>query len=881
METVNNSFEPDSYLSPLMENASCATSHGGYSYYRPINTINWDTDNITTRCAKNIEITGDNTKTHHGNDYEGQWPSNSYFHTFYTNNRSVSCSDGKNPILGLKWVHAGLGKYHTEYICPADDSMRFAQTKEYTYTAPNVSQFNADKGSDEMNKLFMNDTWLNKNQYVFYCPANWYLGKIKGGVTGLNNQYHNTYTWTCGTIYHEYVNDDGVKFDWRYYRKDENLMLEIITNIKLTADSNDPEIQSYIIDNGRYIDFIFTYNASENELNIKMKNSNFEEYSDVTTDCYVRNTENNIECNLPLTELSIVQFNFTKSVEDPVTMLDEGTIITELPLFFTKISMVQDTTLPKIYAVTYDTAANGGTCEGSTSFTKTYVEGDPIIHPNCTRLGHIAGNYIDMITNTNVPNGSIVSSRMYIQPQFEAVKYDIVFNNETSDFEYIQCDGEFTTTGSLNEVISINKIPTCDGEGVTFNGWFSPDKYKAGQDPIRGSMVYYPSVEYPDYKLTFNVPTGVACKDCMSSRIINRTKEIGSLPIPEKTGFTFEGWYYDQNFTLPVKETDKLVRDTTVYPKFVTTQWSVNMITPNNSVIVPNITRISIEDGKTIGNSLPTVTLSGYTNSSWYQIDESNKLVKKWTKSTPVYKNIVITAVFEDSNNNKYYKKYSEALKNNELIFNNNNVNTNTNNTNSTITGNNTSNNTTNNNDNNDDKTSNSTIINSNNSIITNNQYNINNNTNNNIITHCEAKDGWNRTEINKTSEMNCPNGYTGKRTRFCNANGIWEDINSTACNVVPMYCEADGNWPKTSVGVYAKLACENGTGNQSRLCKSDGTWSDPITTECNTENESSTNYIIYIIIALVIVIIVIFMWLRSSGNSGNSGSFGNSGGSK
>ena len=856
METVKNSFTPNTYLSPIMENASCVSTRGGYSYYRPINTVNWDTNNITLRCANNIETSTDNAKKMDGSIGKNEWPSNAYLHSFFTNEYKISCDDGNNPILGMKWIEAGgnSGKYHPEYICPANDSIRFAQTKEYSYRAPNISAFNADLGATPMNKLFMEDAWLNKDQYVFKCPANWYLGKIQGGLSGLNNEYYNEYKWTCGTIYHEYVNDDGIKFEWRYYKKDDELMMEIITNIKLFGDEADVDMHDYIDDNGQYIDFIFVYNFTANKLSINIKNSNSNEYYDVTNDCYVRNTKSNIECNLPLTELSIVQFIFTKSNEDPVDMLDNGTIITDLPMFFKSIYMVQDTTLPKIYAVTYDTAATGGLCEGSTAYTKTYTEGEPISHPNCTRLGHTAGDFIDLISKSNIPNGTIVSSRMYIQPQFEAIKYTINFNNETSDFEYIQCEGDYTTTASLNEVISPAKIPSCDGEGVNFNGWMTPDKYKAGVDPIRGSMTYYPSVEYPDYTLTFNVPTGVSCRDCLAVKTINRTKPIGTLPVPAKTGYTFDGWYYDKEFTKKVSETDKLTKNTTVYPNFVTTRWSVNIIAPENAVVTPDVTMRYVDDGSTLGNTFPSAMLNGYTFSGWYQIDSNDNFVEKWTKTKPIYENIVLTAVFKDANGNQYYKKYSEASKNNELsgntINNNTITNENINSVNSSTS--NVTNNTTSN-----------SVTSSSNGITNSGSVSI-------IPTHCNATGEWGKTSVNTVAEMNCPAGYTGRRTRFCKADGTWENVDSTSCQIVesgPTHCDADGVWDKTKVGVYVSIPCEDGEGEQSRLCQSDGTWSNPVG-ECKSTGSKSSLIIAIIVIVVIVIglIVLYYMFIRKSG---------------
>ena len=208
-------------------------------------------------------------------------------HTFFANKSSISCDNGENPILGLKIIEDS-GGYTTEFVCPADDSMRFVKTENYSYPSPKVSTFNKDNGALTNNKEFVNN-WLNENPHIFKCPNNWYLSKIQGSQQGLHDT-HNVYNWTCGTIYNDYTNNDGVYFQWRYYIQDDKLFLRILTNIKLMVDLNDTEVQTYIEDNGQYIDFDFNYNVTENTLSVKIKNSNFENYYDVTNECYIANT---------------------------------------------------------------------------------------------------------------------------------------------------------------------------------------------------------------------------------------------------------------------------------------------------------------------------------------------------------------------------------------------------------------------------------------------------------------------------------------------------------------------------------------------------------------------------------------------------------------
>ena len=832
MEAQSYKFEPTSYLTPLYENASCAITKGNETYYRPMNSINWDTDEITTLCAKDATIQSEKTKTMRGSFYKQGWSLNSELHRFFTGPSSVQCDDGNNPILSLKW-ETNQNKFEPVYQCPADDSLRFAKTKEYSWTDTELSNYNINESSDTNNKRFVNQTWLNKNSKAFYCPANWYLGKIAGGIQGVNGNYHNVYKWTCGTIYNDYDNGDA-SFKWRYFNNSGSLCMQIITNIKIMVDPSDISVNEFISENGQYIDFIFVYNFVTNKMTINAKTSNDNTYVDVTNECYIRNTAKTIECNYPLTEISIVQFTFDKSDEDIIEMYENGTLITKLPMYFTNMTMVQDTNLPKFYPITWIT--DDGVCNGKRIYTQTFEEGSELVHPTCSRLGHTAARFVESGNSSNIIiTGTPVTRRMFIEPVFEAVQYVIKFNNDTSDFEYIQCDGSFSTYASLNEVIATSKIPTCKGDGVIFNGWYDADKRKAGVNGIAGDMVYNPSVEYPDYKLIFNVPEHVTCKECKNTKIINRRNPIDALPIPFKDGYTFKGWYYNNAFTKPVHSTDKLVKDTTVYPRFVETVWTVNFIAPNGATITP-YKSLSVNNAQTIGQIATSIkaTLPNYTFKGFYQISEDDVLSSiKLKSSIAVYSDMVFTAVFEDASGNKTYKKYSEAKAAGEIKTNN---------------------------DDNDvgyiPKENTDDVVNDN---------DIPQQTDNPATTQTPSTTGTN-TNPNNNRQNTTPSTGTNTNPNNNRQNTTPSTNNDTPA---PTYCSADSGFPQTNIGETAEINCPSGTGKRTRKCNTGGIWGNEDISKCTTDDKSTTessSTMMYIIIGVVIVVIIVIVLFMGKG---------------
>ena len=834
MEAQSYKFEPTSYLSPLYENASCAVVEDNETTYRPINSINWDTNEITTICAKDVTIPSDKTKQIRGS-FNKLWPLSPYLHTFFKSKTSIQCDNGQNPILSLKWQSVG-GKLEPLYQCPADDSLRFAKTQDFTYEDKDLSGYNYNANAEQNNKIFVNQSWLNKNNKVFYCPANWYLGKMSGQQLGLNNGYHNVYHWTCGTIYNDYKNSDGVSFQWRYFNNSGSLCMQIITNIKIMVDPADLSVGNYINEHGQYIDFIFVYNLETNKMSINVKRSNDSEYTDVTAECYILDEPTQIECNYPLTDISIVQFTFDRSNEDVLEMYEKGTLITKLPLCFTNMSMVQDTNLPKFYAVTWIT--DDGVCNGERIYTQTFKEDSKLVHPTCSRLGYTATQFVDSENSTNVIiAGTPVTRRLVIRPVFKPVQYVIKFNNDTSDFEYIQCQGTFNTTASLGEVLVDSKIPTCQGDGVIFNGWTDPDKRKAGERSVVGDMMYYPSVTYPDYKLIFTVPDKVKCRTECNARTINRRNPIGALPVPSKPAYTFKGWYYDDAFTKPVHSTDKLIKDTTVYPKFTETVWTINFIAPDGSTITP-VKSIQLKNGETLQVDFKA-SLPNYTFTGFYQITDNDVLTTTQAKkSTKIYKDMVFTAVFKDANGNKIHKKYSEAKAAGEIT-----TNTDDNNT-GYIPEENTNDNPQTDNDN--PATPSTTGTN------TSTTPSTNTNPNN------PATPSTTGTNTSTTQNNNRAPSTTGTNTN--------PNTNTTS---TPTFCSADAGFPQTNVGQTAEIACPTGTGKRTRKCNTGGVWGNEDISKCiddKSTTESSSSTMMYIIIGVVIVVIIVIVLFMGKG---------------
>lgn len=883
METKSINVNNTSKDSFLKTQADCSVNQGGYTIYKPINKITWGDDKINLKCGNSFKTK--NIKTLRGPSRGYPW--NQYLYMYFINGAKAICDN--EPLLGMKFITDHNGKYSIEYICPNDDSMKFSQVKDYQYKDLEKSSYSStERNVSIQNNNFIDNEWLQNTQKVYSCPNNWFLSKIGGSTRYEGTLVYNNYDWTCGTFYNDYKNPDGAEFQWRYYKEAEDIYIQVLTNAMITTMFNDDSLQDFA---GSTIYFDIRYNITKNVVSVMYKieyDGDDSPYVDGTTYCHIENKSNSIEINFPLTELSIIQIIFTRG---DFTIFDDTTAeLNKLPLCFTKMTIVQDTNLPKIFTIIYDTSSDSGaTCNNEKQYVKKYTEGTPIgSHANCFKLGHTATYFVDKSTGNVIDTNYIVDGNMTLVPHFEANRYNIKFINNNDG---LVCSGKTQITASLNEPLS--DIPECSGTGMVFTGWFDNDNRKATSDTrVVGDMIFYTNVEYPTFKLIYVTDSDVVCSDCINYKLLKAYEEIGKLPEPYLEGKEFVGWYYDNVFTLPVKETDKIVKDTFIYPYFEKSKIKVFFIIPDGATINPNIKYKEIISGKTI-NPLPTCTKTGATFKGWYKITETN-LGQKCNVLTPFTNETVLTAVF-DVNGTNVYKTYQEALNMGDLDT------TSVSSSTSGLTGvsNSISSSTSGLTSSSSSTTSNSSSVNTSSSSSVSSSSGVSTSvstgvstgvstsvsssssstsgvltsgstssstsgltgvltssstsglTSGSTIKYCAEDDIWPTTNSNKTVEIGCPINYIGKQSRTCDSNGEWKDVNSSGCI---MQCPADGDWDATEVNKTAEIT--SGDCILTRECGSDGKWGD-VQTDCGN---SKVMPIILLIIGVISILIGFFI---------------------
>ncbi len=224
-------------------------------------------------------------------------------------------------------------------------------------------------------------------------------------------------------------------------------------------------------------------------------------------------------------------------------------------------------------------------------------------------------------------------------------------NEEPSAAEYtisFYIDGALAdiirTSG--NETLDLPAVPGKDG--YTFAGWFfdngtwrnelTADTYS--EKPLTGDVsvyAFYEKTEEPvlpqEYTVFFDVDNGTPVAAVTTSRIEKQ-------PQTTREGYTFEGWYTDENFTEKVTFPYEVTRAQTLYAKWEKNTYTVHFETYGGTAVGDMI--------ESVIERSPSTEKKGYTFDGWYtdenftekvtfpyEVTAEQTLYAKWTQNIP------------------------------------------------------------------------------------------------------------------------------------------------------------------------------------------------------------------------------------------------------
>lgn len=205
-------------------------------------------------------------------------------------------------------------------------------------------------------------------------------------------------------------------------------------------------------------------------------------------------------------------------------------------------------------------------------------------------------------------------------------------------------NGESISTQTIDRGGKFTEPAAPSKENHTFAGWYNGDeKFDFDADTTNAPNVLELVAKWDINQYTIKF---VSEHGSFADQTIEHGKPIDTdkLTIPEVEGYTFDGWYADENRTIEFDFTKPIKSNTTVYAKWTANDYEVRFITEHGKTP----TSQNVPYNKTATNP-GELTAEGYTFDGWYTdhtctiefdfrtpITGDTKVYAKWEKNAPV-----------------------------------------------------------------------------------------------------------------------------------------------------------------------------------------------------------------------------------------------------
>ena len=205
-------------------------------------------------------------------------------------------------------------------------------------------------------------------------------------------------------------------------------------------------------------------------------------------------------------------------------------------------------------------------------------------------------------------------------------------------------DGESISTQTIDRGGKFTEPAAPSKENHTFAGWYNGDeKFDFDADTTNAPNVLELVAKWDINQYTVQF---VSDHGSFADQTIEHGKPIGTgkPTIPEVEGYTFIGWYADEDRTIEFDFTQPITSNTTVYAKWTAKDYEVSFVTEHSDA--PDSQNVPYNKTATNPGKL---TAEGYTFIGWYTdhtcttefnfstpITGDTKVYAKWEKNAPV-----------------------------------------------------------------------------------------------------------------------------------------------------------------------------------------------------------------------------------------------------
>ena len=246
-------------------------------------------------------------------------------------------------------------------------------------------------------------------------------------------------------------------------------------------------------------------------------------------------------------------------------------------------------------AVTYDELVNKGQAIGTLT--------------PATRTGYtFLGWFTDPSGGTEVTSSTVITADIRVYAHWHE-DVTVTLHTDGGTIEY--------NTITVHYNSAVGTIPTPTKTGNTFAGWYQDENLTV---PATSETIITQDTDFyakwlPDVTVTLHPNNGTVSP---TEIVVGQGSAVGELPTPIRTGYTFAGWYQDEQLTTPATSATVINSNTDFYAK-----WLENItitFNPKGGSVDP--TTVTFPSGSAIGD-LPVPTNPGYGFDGWYIDDES------------------------------------------------------------------------------------------------------------------------------------------------------------------------------------------------------------------------------------------------------------------
>lgn len=212
----------------------------------------------------------------------------------------------------------------------------------------------------------------------------------------------------------------------------------------------------------------------------------------------------------------------------------------------------------------------------------------------------------------------------YLQDEMWGKYSEKIFPHTVGDLEkgmvILDSNGGSQVESIDDQVINstLGTLPIPEKYGHVFTGWYyylngEDHKFEPSQTLFTESIKLYAKWEIGDYIISFDYQGG---KEADTQKVVTYNSAYGELPMTNKTGYTFEGWYLDNKLVTDSSMVE-VSSDATLVAKWTPNKYNISFEYTGGDV---GTEEKSVTFDSMYGE-LPTTKKNGYIFLGWYYGD--------------------------------------------------------------------------------------------------------------------------------------------------------------------------------------------------------------------------------------------------------------------